>query len=393
MSDESLRVLMLNHNRRGVGTFYRCWHLAKELGRLGHEVVLVTVSARRRLIPETQLDGGLTIIETPNLLDLVYGLGSGYGLVGIPHRMVVAARDRADVVHTFDHKPNVLLPALLSRAFSGCPLVADWADWWGRTEDGSGLQEWRGWPVADLEHALEEFIHRRADWVTAISTGLRDRALAMGVSPDRVRWIPSGAPAEDIRPQDMADCRHALGISPSTYLVGYVGSAVRDLDMMAEVVPAIRRRHPEVKLAVIGPGPQLDFSTSGLREAVVNFGHVPFSQLSLYLGACDAFALPMADNVFNRTRWPNKFGDYLAAGRPVVCSDVGDVADIVKTEGCGYVWRDASELISAIDSLVDDRATSLQMGECARHVADNRLSWRKLALAFLSVYSRAVAQT
>jgi len=131
----------------------------------------------------------------------------------------------------------------------------------------------------------------------------------------------------------------------------------------------------------------------GSEDAVIPFGEVPFSRLSLYLGACDAFVLPLRDNVFNRTRWPNKFGDYLAAGRPILCGNVGDVARIVKAEGCGLVWTDLPELMNCVEILISNREAAEAMGRAARGLAEGRLGWRSLALDFLGAYHHALAKT
>jgi len=384
-----MRVLMLNADLRGMASFWRCWHLARELARLGHEICLVTVSRDRRIMPRRERIDGLTLIESPNLLDLVYGVGSGYGIVGIPYRMLKIARNRFDIVHAFEHRPNVLLPAMLSRTLNECPLVADWADWWGITGDGTGNLERSPWPVPQLDTAAEEFIHREADEVTAISTVLRNRALSLGIPPERVWLIPSGAPSDAIRPLNRELCRSELRISPSTYLLGYVGSLPRDLDMLLPALWTLRKAHPTLKLGIIAMSPPL--IPPGAEDAVIRFGSVPFSRLPLYLGACDAFVLPLGDTMFNRARWPNKFGDYLAAGRPILCSNVGDVARIVEAEKCGLVWNNPSELIHGVERLMNDQETAQAMGSAARRLAEGRLSWRSLASEFLTVYQHASA--
>ena len=124
---------------------------------------------------------------------------------------------------------------------------------------------------------------------------------------------------------------------------------------------------------------------------MILFGRIPFDQLPLYLGASDAFVLPLRDTVVNRTRWPNKFGDYIAAGRPILCSNVGDVARIVEEERCGVVWSDLAEFIDGAKALIDNQPAADAIGAAARRVAEGRLSWSSLALQFLSVYQHAVA--
>jgi len=396
MSDqaEPERILLLNHNSRGVGTYYRCWHLARHLAKSGFQVSLLTVSPTRRVWPRSSQDEGVQVTETPNLLTLMYALGSGYGAVGIPYRILYSLRHRFDVVHSFDHKPNVLLPAIFRNKLKDTPLVADWSDWWGFTGDGSGLQESKLRSIVKLETAMEEFIHREADWVTTISTGLMARSLSLGIPPDRVTWIPSGAPSDVIYPLDKDSCKERLGISPATFLLTHLGMGEeRSLSMVLPALSAVRRKRPEVSLGVIGPLREPGaLDRPGPKENLVLFGWIPFDQLPVYLGASDAFVLPLADTVVNRTRWPNKFGDYIAAGRPVLCSDVGDVATIVRDEECGLVWKDDSELSDGIERLIDEPDLRSRMGERARRLSEGRLSWAQIASQFAGVYSRIGTQ-
>ncbi|MGH7447633.1 MAG: hypothetical protein ACRELT_08735, partial [Longimicrobiales bacterium] len=47
-------------------------------------------------------------------------------------RTCMLAREQFDLIHAFDSRPVVILPALAVRGTAGAPLVLDWADWWGR---------------------------------------------------------------------------------------------------------------------------------------------------------------------------------------------------------------------------------------------------------------------
>jgi len=380
-------VLLINHNPRGVGTFYRCWHLARNLARIGLTISLLTVSPNRRVLPLSESKEDVRLVETPNLLTNMYALGGGYGAIGIPYRISYALRHRFDLVHAFDHKPNVLLPAMFAHNMKNTPLVADWSDWWGKTGDGSGLQEGKARLVVKLETATEEYIHRRADRVTTISTGLRQRAISLGIPSEKTCWIPSGAPDDLILPRDRTQCRQELGIPSSTFLLGHVGFGIEDLSMSVPALLMLGRKRRNVRLGIIGPsGPEGSLGDAEFRRAVVRFGRVPFHKLAPYLGACDAFILPLKDSVVNRTRWPNKFGDYIAAGRPVLTSPIGDVAQFVESADCGIVWRSSSDLVAAVERLMDTPREASEMGRRARSLAEGDLSWATLAKRFMDVY-------
>jgi glycosyltransferase involved in cell wall biosynthesis len=357
------------------------------LATSGFRVSLLTVSPGRRVWPQSSVEAGVQITETPNLLTLMYALGSGYGAIGIPYRVLYSLGNRFDLVHSFDHKPNVLLPAIFLNKLKETPLVADWSDWWGTSSDGSGLQEGKSGPVVKLETSMEHFIHRSADRVTTISTGLRTRAVALGIPEDKVSWIPSGAPSDVIRPLDRDACRERLGISRSIFLLSHLGMGEEDLSMVLPAITALRNKRREIRLGVIGPvGTPAAFQRSEVKDRVFLFGKVPFDQLSLYLGASDAFVLPLRETVVNQTRWPNKFGDYIAAGRPVLSSPVSDVAQYVGSGKCGMLWRDASELASSIDHVMDHPAEAARMGQSARILAEGELSWDTISERFSEVY-------
>jgi len=386
-------VLLLNHNLRGVGTFYRCWHLARNVARLGFHTTLLTVSPSRRVVAHFESAGGVRVVETPNLLTHMYALGWGYGAIGIPYRIMYALRRKFDIVHSFDHKPNVLLPALFSKKMKNTPLLADWSDWWGTTADGSGLQERKLGPVVTLETKMENFIHNEADWVTTISTGLLARATSLGIPSHRITCIPSGAPSDLIRPLDRNQARANLGLAPSTFLLTHLGMGEeQDIATIIPAILAVRKRRPTVRLGIIGPVRAAAFDRPETRESVVLFGRVPFDDLAVYLAASDAFVLSLRDTVVNRTRWPNKFGDYISAGRPVLSSPVGDVPGYVVAHRCGMVWRTPTELASCIEYLMDHPSEASEMGERSRQLAEGELSWATVAGRFAILY-RTVLET
>ena len=66
-----MRLLFLNHNLREHGTYFRAFHLARELAALGHDVTLWTASEEHWYrAPREQLDG-VRIVETPSWNPLI----------------------------------------------------------------------------------------------------------------------------------------------------------------------------------------------------------------------------------------------------------------------------------------------------------------------------------
>ena len=104
-------------------------------------------------------------------------------------------------------------------------------------------------------------------------------------------------------------------------------------------MPAIKRL-PGVWLMVVGqtnPGVLTLAQQHGIDGRLWQTGYVPDHQAATYLACADVMCMPMTDTAANRGRLPNKLLDYMAAGRPVVASPVGDVKLIVQNYGIGLL--------------------------------------------------------
>ena len=121
-----MRILILNHNIawKGGGTFFRTFHFGRHLARRGHDVTLLTISpAAKRGFSEKVVDGGLRMVETP---DMLWGMGrSGWDPWDTLNRMGYIARGHWDVVHGFDSRPAVVLPSIFAQKARRVPMVLD----------------------------------------------------------------------------------------------------------------------------------------------------------------------------------------------------------------------------------------------------------------------------
>ena len=97
--------------------------------------------------------------------------------------------------------------------------------------------------------------------------------------------------------------------------------------------------------------------------------------------------LPLRDTGANRGRWPLKLNEYMAAGRPVVATAVGDVAILVRKHEIGLLALDRPEdLAEATTQLLGDPARRDCLGRNARQVAEEVLDWALLAERLESFY-------
>jgi glycosyltransferase involved in cell wall biosynthesis len=115
------------------------------------------------------------------------------------------------------------------------------------------------------------------------------------------------------------------------------------------------------------------------HTATIAPGFVSRDELGYWLTACDALVLPFRDTVHNRGRWPGKVNDYLAAGRPIISTAVGDIQDVLGNYPVGIMSEPTGESLGeAIIEAIDSHERRRSMGEAARNLAENDLSWERI---------------
>ncbi len=133
-STQAMKILFLNHNIIWRGTFFRCLGFARELVRLGHQVEIWTVAREADLIGKTFTIDQVKIWQTPRWGNVGEHDG-GYAIIDNIFRLFRSTFDSWDIVHAFDHRPNVLLPWLWQRYREKkrqeyTLFFSDWCDWW-----------------------------------------------------------------------------------------------------------------------------------------------------------------------------------------------------------------------------------------------------------------------
>jgi glycosyltransferase involved in cell wall biosynthesis len=389
----SWRILMLLFVAARKGAYWRGLHLARHLARRGHQVTLMAMSPHNRFHFRVQRDQGVTLVETP---DLLWGpLRSGWDAWDSLRRVLWLRDHDFDLVHAFDARPTVLLPALYLQARRRMPLVMDWEDWFGR---GGSVEE-RPNPLVrallrPVETFFEERFRTRADGSTVICSTLRDKAIALGVPPGDILLLRDGADLEGLRPLDRDACRRDLGLPAHAPIIGYVGAIfARDAHLMARAFDRVHAAWPSARLLLIG---YVNLAVEDMVRApgaVIRTGFVDYPTLNRYLAACDVCWLPFCDSGANRGRWPMKLNDYACVARPTVATAVGDVTQVMQAHEIGLLAQDTpQDLADRVLELLTDPARCTRLGRNARQVAQELLDWRRLTIKLEEFYGKVLSR-
>jgi glycosyltransferase involved in cell wall biosynthesis len=382
-----MRILALNFNQKGVGTYRRSFYFSRELARAGHEVTLVTVSRTSRFhrrvswkrkwvgeCAEPQGEGPwIRLIEGP-----AWGYralpGWGSGPLDIWQRVRELQTGDYDAVLGFEYHPNVSWPVYLTRPWKHFRFVSDWCDWYGGSSN-----EFRGWKVAHrIDSHLEEKIRHVADRVSVTSRLLFDRALAIGIEPRRIVHIPEGAATDYIVPQEQKRAREHAKLPEGAPIV----AAVRNGDMRREVLifREVSRRIPEALFLIVGSKPQnaLEMAEQlGISRQMVSTGWISDQDYPLYLSCADVCICPLEDARNDRARWPAKILDYLTAGRATVTNAVGEVTALFTTREVGVLTEQETEAFAeSVADLLSNPDRVRFLGARARKVMVEEWDWR-----------------
>jgi glycosyltransferase involved in cell wall biosynthesis len=220
---------------------------------------------------------------------------------------------------------------------------------------------------------------RAADRIHVVSSALL--GYVRSVAPDvPAAWIPNGA---EVSPFHAAP-PPALPALAGRIVVGFVGSMKpwHGVEQLLEAFARIQPRAPQAALVLVGAGPGQDdvierADRADLRGHVLCTGHVPHADVPSLLGRFDiavAPYLPVEDFYFH----PLKLVEYLAAGKPVIYSDQGDLRALVGAGGLGYLPGSVAQLADRLAQLLDDEAMRRRLASSAA-LRGARLDWTVIA--------------
>ena len=196
----------------------------------------------------------------------------------------------------------------------------------------------------------------------------------LGILPQLRRLLFFRAPAH----WDKLRIVHC-GIEPARYdgapggtgPILFVGrlAAVKGVPVLMEALEPICGKAPELKVSFIGDGPErpaIEAACKGfphLSKVVTFHGYLGQEEVAKALGSASMLVLPsFAEGV------PVVLMEAMAAGKPVVATNVGGVTELVRDGVSGRVLApgDVDALRTAIDGLLNDAAARERMGAAGR---------------------------
>ena len=251
------------------------------------------------------------------------------------------------------------------------------------------VDRWKVWH----ELAIDRWLARNTARLVVNSTGVSDFYTEHGLPTEKFVVIPNGVepppPSNLTREALLAE----LGLPAGSRLIGAVGrlwpqKRVKDLIWASDLLKVIR---DDVHVLIIGDGPQRQ-RLERYREVVRITDRVHF------LGARNDVPrlMPHFDLLWLASSFeglPNSILEAMAAGVPVVASDIPGNRDLVVPGETGYLVPvgDRAALATRANELLDNPERARAMGEAGRRRALDEFSVPRMIERFVKLYRELLA--
>lgn len=205
-----------------------------------------------------------------------------------------------------------------------------------------------------------------------------------GISLDKMHYVTNGVDLEFFRQLDKEKinktCKR-LGIE-NKLVFGYIGDFQKwqGAENLIETAKSINNKN--IVFLFVGEKMEIE------KENIIVIPWIPREEIRDYYSICDILVLPRPSHPSTEVAAPTKFSEYTAMGKPILTTEVGDAADLVKEYKCGIVIENNSlqSLAQGINQVMNLSTDELNvMGMNSRKLADSIFNWERIGSKLLNV--------
>lgn len=288
-------------------------------------------------------------------------------------------------------------------------------------------EAWGGTPIVHMYHTLGEMknriarseeeregeyrvrgerqVLRRANRIVAATIAEVTQLRFLYKAPsDKLVIIPPGVDVSHFYPIPADEAKLYVGLKPDDRMVLFVGriEPLKGVDTLIQAMSCLQLKESQrVHLAIIGGDPSASpREMSGEMARLQKLcDDLSVGQTVVFLGKRDQDRLPYYYSAAELLVMPSHYESFgmvaleaMACGTPVIASEVGGLAYLVRDGETGFTIPDQEPeaLCEKMSWLLNDHDLRQQMSERAVAYAQN-YAWEKIAKQILGVYESLVA--
>jgi PEP-CTERM/exosortase A-associated glycosyltransferase len=386
------------------GYTFRSANILREQRNLGWQTFHLTSPKQVNCTVAEEDADGLHFYRTPQPTGLASRLPvlNQWALMNATERRLLslAKELKPDVLHA--HSPVLnAWPAIHVGEKLGIPVVYEIRAFWEDAAVDHGTQTEGGLRYR-LTKAMETRAVQRANQVVTICQGLRGDLISRGIPSSKIGTVPNAVDIEhfSISAGPDPELKAKLGLA-GCRVIGFLGSyyAYEGLDLLIAALPQILAKAPDVRLLLVGGGPQeanlkAQAAALGLSDKIVFVGRVPHGEVSRYYDLVDLLAYPRHPMRLTELVTPLKPLEAMAQGHLLIASDVGGHKELIEDGQTGVLFRagDVDDLAVKAVATLNQPEKAAAMRASGRRFVENERNWARSIANYKAIYGAALGR-
>lgn len=356
----------------------RNFPLARAFERNGYDVTMLVTEKRRslKLYTVKECEGVKVICINAILPEKFRKLPIGLITLSFIMRVIYAMFHKFDIVYSdCGETPCSGWPCLVNKWLYGSKYLSEYGDLLGK--GGYYDMKSRNYKILFGKYFLWaiKYFRKKADHVIVLSKVMGEHVeKEMGIPMEKVLLVPGGSLPEKIKytiPEKK--------VGEPIYL-GYIGVDDYEITGILPAIDAIRTKFKDqFKVRLFGRKlSQATIDKYSLQDVIIECGWVDVIKGQEEIRKCDIFMLMRENLLIGAMGWPNKLGDYLSYGRPVMISPYGDLIEFVNEHADGFIVVDrnnSKDIEEKLSAIINSEIDLKFKGAYSRTIAEKEISW------------------
>ncbi len=242
----------------------------------------------------------------------------------------------------------------------------------------------------------ERWLAGASSRVIACSSHVRDELIQhCGTRASQIDVIPCGVDPDPFEVTVNLSAFRTVLAGPEERIILYVGrlDPEKGVDVLVRAFALLGAEAGDLRLVIAGEGQRLQelqqlAEEVGLEEKVTFLGYVSHTALAAVYRAAELVVVPSLYEPFGMVAL-----EAMAAGRPVVATEIGGLSEIVVLERTGLLVAAGDEraLAAGMDRVLREPGLSAALGAAGRERALREYSWQHVAQQTSQCYSRSAS--
>lgn len=258
------------------------------------------------------------------------------------------------------------------------------------TSHGSDINELN----TKWQKRIASSVLREADKIVTVSNDLKQKIIRLGINENKVRVIPNGVNASELKPINIMTARKKTGLPANKKIILFTGRLLKEkgLAYLVNAMSAVKKRHKDALLVLIGEGPfrqeiRKVVEEKKLEGSVLVLAPKPHDEIKWWFNSADLVVLPSLKEGFGVT-----LIEAMACGKPIIGTKVGGIKDIIEDKVNGFFVpvKDSKALAQKITRLLENEKLAGKMGASGRKIVMKKFSVEAMVSAYVEEYRKLV---